>query len=725
MRSTLCPAAALVTLLSCGADGPSNASFGLDKRPSNTTCLAKPRPVLDTGVSLTPQWPGIFFPVPLYMTQAPGDDTQWYIVERGGTVQAMPTTATNIAQARNFVTVTVNGTGEGGLLGMAFHPQWPATREVYLAYTRTPVTGDPAPICAASPTAVLTSIVSRFKSTDGTSLDMPADEILKVGQPFTNHKGGNLQFGPDGFLYFGLGDGGSGDDPCGSGQNLGSLLGKMLRLDINNAGPGAYNVPADNPFFGKPGVRPEIWSYGHRNPWRWSFDKTSGDLWVGDVGQSTWEEVDRVVKGGNYGWNLCEGFHKTDSATELCNTPGLIDPVVEHPRTEAQSITGGYVYRGSAMPSLVGTYIYGDYATGNIWALLYDVNNKPTPKVISTVAANTLVSFAQGNDGEIYTVQFTGVISKLTPSAPPVADTFPQLLSQTGCVDAEDPTKPAAGLIPYDVNSPLWSDGAEKERFFAIPDGQTITITADQDFDLPIGSVAMKTFSVGGKRIETRLFMRHDDGGWAGYTYEWNDAGTDANLLPAGKAKALGGSAAWAYPSRTQCLQCHSLATGGTIGLETAQLNRDEVYVSTNRISNQLATLDHIGMFATPLAQRPADAPRLSDPAGKDPLEARARSYLHANCAHCHRPMGGGQGTMDLRYAQALKDTVTCNADNTQGMVGSATKLVAPGSPDMSVLSLRFHATDSKRMPPVAVSVTDPLGTQVIDDWISSLTACP
>jgi uncharacterized repeat protein (TIGR03806 family) len=310
-------------------------------------------------------------------------------------------------------------------------------------------------------------------------------------------------------------------------------------------------------------------------------------------------------------------------------------------------------------------------------------------------------------------------------SATPVADNFPQRLSATGCVDPMDPTRPASGLIPYDVNSPLWSDGAEKQRFLAIPDGTTITINQDQDWDLPIGAVAMKTFSVGGKRVETRLFMRHDDGGWAGYTYEWNDTGTDAALLPAGKLKMLDASSAWAYPSRNQCIQCHSKAAGGTIGLETAQLNGDAVYPSTNRISNQLATLDHIGMFSAPLGQAPADAPRLADPAGTDDLEARARSYLHANCSHCHRPMGGGQGTMDLRYAQALKDTATCNATNTQGPIGSATKLIAPGDPQSSIVSIRLHATDAKRMPPVAVSVTDPLGTALLDQWITSLTACP
>ncbi|HSK04717.1 MAG TPA: PQQ-dependent sugar dehydrogenase [Kofleriaceae bacterium] len=723
MRRMLWSAAGLAGLLACGEDGPAKAPFGLDERPSNPTCLAKPRPVIDTGVTLQRQWSGLGFNQPMYLTQAPGDDSTWYVVERTGRIRAFPADATSDAQSRVFATVTVNASGEGGLLGFAFHPEWPARREAYLSYTRSPVAGDPQPVCPGSGHP-LTSVIARYRSTNnGASLDVGPDQILKVGQPFTNHNGGTIQFGPDGMLYFGLGDGGSGDDPCAAGQNMNALLGKVLRIDVN-APAGTYQVPADNPFVGVAGVQPEIWASGFRNPWRWSFDRASGELWLGDVGQNAWEEIDRVVKGGNYGWKTCEGLHRRGSTTALCNTPGMIDPVVEHGRTEARSITGGYVYRGSAMPSLVGTYIYGDFETGNIWALLYDADNKPAPKLIASGFAD-LASFAQGNDGEIYVVQITGAISKLVPSGPAPPDEFPRLLSETGCVDPKDPTKPGPGLIPYDVNAPLWSDGGDKERWFAIPDGTTIAIDADQDWELPVGSVAVKTFSVGGKRIETRLFMRHDDGGWAGYTYEWNDDGTDAALLPAAKVKDVGGAAAWSYPSRNQCLQCHGKAAGSTLGLETAQLNREAVYPSTNRLSNQLATLDKIGMLSAPLPVAPADAVRLADPAGKDELEARARAYLHANCAHCHQPDGGGQGTMDLRYARSLAETVTCDADNTQGAVGAATKLIVPGAPEQSILSLRVHATDSKRMPPVAVSVIDPVGTAVIDDWIRALTACP
>jgi uncharacterized repeat protein (TIGR03806 family) len=716
----------LAGLLACGEDGPKRAPFGLDERPSNKTCLARPRPVVDTGVTLQRQWQTLTFQAPMYVTQAPGDDSQWYVVERNGRIRAFQAGATNNNQVRNFITpIVVNDSGEGGLLGFAFHPQWPARREAYLSYTRNVRAGDPgAPTCSGSGNP-FTSVVARYQSTnDGTSLNVGPDEVLKVGQPYTNHDGGTIQFGPDGMLYFGLGDGGSGDDPCAAGQDLGTLLGKVLRVDVN-APAGMYKVPADNPFVGTAGARPEIWAYGFRNPWRWSFDSASGQMWVGEVGQGTWEEIDLVSKGGNYGWKTCEGFHRRGSTTMLCRTPGTIDPVAAHSRTEARSITGGYVYRGSAMPSLNGTYIYGDFETGNIWALLYDADNKPTPKIIGTVAPQTLVSFGQGNDGEVYTVQISGEISKLVPSAPRPPDDFPQLLSATGCVDAKDPAKPAVGVIPYDVNSPLWSDGADKDRWLAIPDGTTITIDAEQDWDLPIGSVAMKTFSSGGRRIETRLFMRHDDGGWGGYTYEWNEDGTDAVLLPAAKLRALDDTQTWAYPSRNQCIQCHSKAAGGTLGFETAQLNRDGIYPTTNRISNQLATLDHIGMLAAPLEVAPADAPRLADPKSEELLEERARSYLHANCAHCHRPMGGGQGTMDLRYARSFKDTQTCNVDNSQGPVDGATKLIVPGAPQSSILSLRLHATSAKRMPPVSVSVLDPVGSAVIDEWISSLTACP
>jgi uncharacterized repeat protein (TIGR03806 family) len=277
-------------------------------------------------------------------------------------------------------------------------------------------------------------------------------------------------------------------------------------------------------------------------------------------------------------------------------------------------------------------------------------------------------------------------------------------------------------LIPYDVISPLWSDGAEKSRWMALPEGATVAIGPDGDFDYPNGTVLMKLFRMGERRVETRLLMRHDDGSWAGYSYAWNDEQTDATLLASAKTSSFGDQI-WSFPSRSQCLQCHTKAAGGALGPETAQLNRDFEYASTDRIAPELATLEHIGVFASP---PPTDPLTLPDPMGTAPVEDRARAYLHANCAHCHRPGGGGQGTMDLRFAVPLRDTMTCNAEPTQGGVGPPdAKLIVPGSPEKSILSLRMHQQTSKFMPPIAVRTPDPAGLALVDAWIRELKTCP
>jgi uncharacterized repeat protein (TIGR03806 family) len=331
-------------------------------------------------------------------------------------------------------------------------------------------------------------------------------------------------------------------------------------------------------------------------------------------------------------------------------------------------------------------------------------------------------SFAQGDDGELYVISYgTGQMLQLQPAGTPAPDTFPKTLSATGCVSASDATQPAAGLIPYEINAPLYSDGAGKRRWMALPDGKQITVDADGDFEFPIGSVLMKEFSVGGTRVETRLLIRHDDGGWAGYSYEWNDAGSDATLLPAGKAKTIGGQT-WTYPSRSDCIACHTVAAGFTLGPELGQLNRDAVYPG-NLISDQLGTLNHLGLFDAAL---PSTPPRYPTYDGSDPLADRARAYLHANCSQCHRPGGSGQGPQDFRYATPVAMGSYCDAMPTAGTLGDPlNRLLAPGEPMRSIISLRMHALDVSKMPPLARSIVDPVGTQLIDDWITSLTMCP
>lgn len=685
--------------------------FGLDTRPANPTCVAPERPAEPTGVALQRAFPRLSFTQPLLVLQAPGDNRRVYVVEKPGYVRVF---ANEEDPASSSLFIDLSGRviavhDETGLLGMAFHPRFATNGEVFLSYIHDEGGGR------------LYSYISRFHSPDGgATLDAGSEEVvLKLYQPYSYHNGGHLAFGPDGYLYIGFGDGGGRLDPDRTSQDHQQLLGKLLRLDVDSARP--YATPASNPY-AKGGGRKEIYALGFRNPWRWSFDRRTGALWLADVGEKRFEEVNRVVLGGNYGWSILEGTACVRGTT--CSTQGLTPPVATYGRDEGVSVTGGYVYRGGAVPALAGQYVFGDFGTGRIWTLPGDAmpGGGAKPKTVLSTSLN-ISSFGELNDGELLAVDFGGGgLHRLVPAKPAPGGTFPTLLSRTGCVDAADPTKPAGGLIPYGVNAPLWSDGADKERFLAVPDGKTVTTGAEGVFDLPPGSVAVKTFLLAGRRVETRLFMRHPDGSWAGYSYEWNDAGTDAVLLETGKTKQVGGRT-WTFPSRAECMQCHNATTGHVLGLEVAQLHGDFVYPGDRR-ANQLATLEHIGLLTLPGALD--TLPRLATYDGAEPSEARARAYLHANCAMCHRPSGLGRGPADLRFSTPLAKAGICDAPPELGDMGvPGARLVAPGHPEASLVSLRMHARDGFQMPPLATRLADPDGTALVDGWIASLARCP
>lgn len=344
------------------------------------------------AVALRPAFPALVFANPVAAHQPPGDRSRWFVVEQGGRVLLFPndpgaSATTVFADLRDRV---VAG-GELGLLGLAFHPGFGANGQVFLSYT-----GDPG--------GALVSRVSRFRAAaGGGALDAGSEEVLlTVDQPFSNHNGGQIAFGPDGFLYVGLGDGGAGGDPLGHGQNPSTLLGAILRIDVDAAAP--YGIPADNPFAAG-GGRPEVYAWGLRNPWRWSFDRETGELWAGDVGQGQWEEVNRIVRGGNYGWNRREGAHCF--RTPDCDAAGLIDPVAEYSHAEGCSITGGYVYRGAALPQLLGTYVYGDYCSGRVWGLGPAAGGRPAPRVLLE-SGLSISSFAEDLDGELYVLDHAG-----------------------------------------------------------------------------------------------------------------------------------------------------------------------------------------------------------------------------------------------------------------------------------------------------------------------------
>ena len=503
----------------------------------------------------------------------------------------------------------------------------------------------------------------------------------------------------------------------------------MLRIDVNRSANGKpYAIPSDNPFAASSGCGsgegcPEIWAWGLRNPWRWSFDTTTGKLWAGDVGQDKWEEIDVIERGKNYGWRCYEGMH--DFNTAGCGAISeYAAPVAEYDQSNGDfSVTGGYVYRGMAIPPLQGTYLYGDFGSGRIWGLSVQPGSTPQELLSSTLS---IASFGQGSDGELYVIDYAGgQIHKIVAKGGSVSSgNFPQKLSQTGCFDPDDPTRPLAALIPYDINSPLWSDNAEKHRWFAIPDGTTIQIDSDaNNWIFPPGSVLVKEFRLGGKRVETRLLLRHEDGVWAGYSYEWDEQESDATLLAGAKSKRVNGQV-WDYPSPAQCMFCHTEAAGFALGPETAQMNGLFSYPA-GRVANQMATYDHIGLFADPLSGALENLDALVD--YRDPgerIEERARAYLYANCSSCHRP--GATELADFRYATPLGEMGICDVEpmHSRMGIGNQARLLAPGAPADSVILARMETTEEGRMPILGTRMVDPVGVKVIGDWIGSLTGC-
>jgi glucose/arabinose dehydrogenase len=345
-------------------------------------------------------FPDLSFQEPTNLLQPDGTGDLMFVTEQRGIIYAF--SANNPQQANMFLDITdrVNkGGNEEGLLGLAFDPDYQENGYFYVYYS------------ADSPRR---SVLSRFRlDQENTDVADPQSEVIvmEVAEPYSNHNGGQLAFGPDGYLYVGLGDGGGGGDPDGNGQNLGTVLGSILRIDVSGLS-GGYTIPADNPFVDSEGARAEIWAFGLRNPWRFSFDSETGLLWAGDVGQGSWEEIDVITGGANYGWNIMEGLHCYSPASG-CNQSGLTLPIAEYDHSQGRcSITGGYVYRGDQIPSLQGYYIYGDYCSGDIRALAYD-GSVVTENTLLAESGLSITSFGEDLAGTLYILDRAGGIYTL------------------------------------------------------------------------------------------------------------------------------------------------------------------------------------------------------------------------------------------------------------------------------------------------------------------------
>lgn len=379
---------------------------------------------------------------PVWMSEAPDGSGRMFIVYQPGII-LIAKKGSDGADAKEFLNIEdrkpqAENENECGLLSLAFHPGFATNKLFYVYYNqKNPGNQNSKPL-----NFPIRSVISEFKvsEADADQADLKSERIvLQVPQPFGNHKGGELAFGPDGYLYLGLGDGGSADDPFNSGQNVATLLAKIIRIDVNSRTTNAfgdrnrrleYGIPRDNPFVNEPdmgdrGARKEIYALGLRNPWRFSFDRANGALWCGDVGQNLWEEIDLIVKGGNYGWNVREGAHPFKPGPAAAK---YIDPVIEYPHQNSLqkqamfpdhgigvSVTGGYVYRGKKFPALDGIYLYADYGSGTFWGLRYDyAAGKLTAHGLLLQQPNNVCSFAEDLDGEVYALMQDGKILQIT-----------------------------------------------------------------------------------------------------------------------------------------------------------------------------------------------------------------------------------------------------------------------------------------------------------------------
>jgi uncharacterized repeat protein (TIGR03806 family) len=577
-------------------------------------------------------------------------------------------------------------------------------------------------------------VVSRRKSSDQNSKPVcdPAGEERLLEWPSEGHDGGAVVVGHDGMVYVSTGDGTADSDNNLTAQDASNLLGKILRIDVDHPAAGTkYSIPPDNPFLDVKGARGEIWSIGHRNPWRMTVDAKTGGLWVGNNGQDLWEYAHLIKRGDNCGWSVFEGSHPFYLNRQT--GPGrFVPPTIEHDHGAFRSLTGGVVYYGGRFPGLEGAYIYGDYSTGAIWGARHDGTRMIWNRELAKSTLN-IVAFATSQRDELLVVDYASGIYRLVASPPDDSHRrFPRHLSETGLFASVADHRPAPGVVSYVVAAPGWTDGALAERMVALPGESCIQRKSATEWNFPEGAVLVQTLSLGqhgvdaarSRRIETRLLTRQK-GVWAGYSYLWNDAQDDATLapadgteihLPAGTAPQT-----WKVPSRTECMSCHSRQANFVLGLSELQADCDQKYEGVEM--NQLAALEQQKVIEPINPSHSPARTRLVNPYdAAQNLEARSRSYLHANCSSCHVEAGGGNARIRLNIEQSREQMQLLDVFPQHQTFGlPAALLIAPGDPQRSVLYARISRRGPGQMPPRGTHVVDHQAVQLIHDWIAQL----
>jgi glucose/arabinose dehydrogenase len=747
-------------------------------RLANTTMTLpdEPPPVTYTVVDA---FPGLFFEDALAIATPPGRTNQIFVAERRGRISYVPDIHAATPSRQVFLDITSQISfddtpqGERGLLGMAFHPDFESNGYFYVFYV--------------APGSPYTNRLARFTAnpttlTVNTNTQQPFFDVLD--QDF-NHNGGDLHFGPDGFLYICMGDEGGQYNARQNAQRIDKdLYSAMLRIDVDRAsgieprpsanttrvytnglGQAYYTIPASNPFvnatnfqgsitniyggvFNTNTLRAEIFATGLRHIWRFSIDEPTGDIWVGDVGQDRWEEVNIVTNGGNYGWGYYEGnqlaknLYPSQPNLFLNPPPGLSPPLYAYyhanqgggnPSYEGDSITGGVVYRGVNMPELYGAYLFADFEFQHIWALRRDGTNVNVERLAGKLGIGAFG--VDPSNGDILLANYLDNQIQRLVRMESTENSFPQTLSETGVFADLATLAPNPGIVAYEPKVAFWSDHAIKSRWFVIPDlTNTIAFAQDANWSLPSGMTWIKHFDLElergnpatKKRIETRILKKNDTGNY-GVSYKWNEAGTEAFLVPdQGDSFNLtvtnqGVPVAQFYeiPSRSGCLACHTAGGGHALTFNTREMNHEGSL--NGYVGNQIDTLAAAGYFSGPVPPSGLLPVHAQSGDTNASLQFRVRSYLSVNCSQCHQANGTGGGDWDGRAHLTLAQTGLINGllDNTGG--NPANRLIVPGDKAHSVVWLRLQGTNGfGRMPAIGSHVLDQTAINLLAAWIDS-----
>ncbi len=672
--------------------------------------------------------------------------------------------------------------GDGGLVGAVLHPEFgqegsPRSHDFYIWYRYFP------PGQGSGEKAFMR--LSRLTLNESMTWADVSTEFVMIQQYDQQswHNGGGMFFGPDGFLYISVGDEGGANDQYNKTQDITKwLFSGVLRIDVDMRGdtishpirrqpingstppagwPGSftqgYYIPNDNPWLDpNGGLIEEFYAVGTRSPHRMTYDAPTGNIWIGDVGQGSREEISLAPMGSNLQWPYREGNINGPKAKPNPLIGYDQAPVYAYNRSFGQCVIGGFVVRGDKYPELDGKYIFGDHETQQVWTLeLGEMGNAQNLEFLLHVptegvgSKDGISSFARVSDGTVYildlygTNQDGGKIHRLVRNQHGVPPP-PQWLSQLGVFTDMNTLATTAGIIPYEVNSPLWSDRSLKRRWIAVPNdgefdspGEKVGFDPDDFWTFPEGTVMIKHFdlpldetdptSIG--RLETRFLVIGEGGLAYGLTYRWNATGTDAYLMNeeeegewlVTRSDASVYTQTWSFPSRQQCMNCHNANAGHVLGLKAHQLNGEMLYPQTGITANQLVTWEHLGMFDQPLP--PVDELRRARPLHDltASAEDRVMAYIDANCAHCHRP-NGAEGAFDARFSTPLAQKGLVN-EPTVGMNSPAGQLVVLFG---DTLGSEIWVRDSKpngvygSMPPLAKNVVDPHYMPVLTEWIMS-----